>query len=242
VASRETLLADTFLRLADNLVDDFDVIDVLSTLSSRCVELLGAAASGILLADIGGALQVMAASNEQVNVLELFQIQSQEGPCLDAFHTGQAVAQGDLRSDNPWPRFTAMALEAGFQAVHAFPMAVRAKVLGTLNLFMTEPGPLSPSDVAVAQALAHGATLALLQNQATLDSQRLTGQLQRALNSRVTIEQAKGVISELARVGTDEAFNRLRSFARDHNAKLTDVAIALVQRTLPEADRAHLVR
>lgn len=183
----------------------------------------------------------MAASSEQANVLELFQIQSQEGPCLDAFRTGQAVAHSDLRLPSLWPRFAAMAVPAGFRSVHAFPMAVRAKVLGTLNLFMTGPGPLTSSDAVIAQALAHAATLTLLQNQAAMDSQRLTGQLQRALNSRVTIEQAKGVISELARVGTDEAFTRLRFYARSHNAKLTDVASAVIKRTLPEADRASLV-
>lgn len=239
--SRETLLADTFLGLADTLVDEFDVVDVLSTLSARCVELLDAAATGILLVDARGALRVMAASSEQANVLELFQVQSQEGPCMDAFCTGQAVAHADLLRDNPWPRFAAMALSAGFRSVHAFPMVVRAKVLGTLNLFMTEAGPLFTSDATIAQALAHAATLTLLQNQATMDLQRVTAQLQKALNSRVIIEQAKGVISELARVGTDEAFTRLRSYARSHNAKLTDIASALVARTLPEADRAELV-
>jgi len=235
------LLANTFLTLADTLVDDFDVVDVLSTLSGRCVDVLGAAASGILLADPRGALRVMAASSEQANVVELFQVQNDEGPCLDAFRAGEPVANSDLQNDNPWPRFATMALQAGFRSVHAFPMVVRAKVLGTLNLFMTGPQPLTGSDVIVAQALAQAATLALLQNHAALDSQRLTAQLQTALDSRITIEQAKGVLSELARVDTDEAFARLRSFSRRHNAKLTDVASALVTRTLPETDRAQLV-
>jgi GAF domain-containing protein len=237
MANREQLLADTFLKLADTLVDDFDVIDVLTTLSGRCVELLDAAATGILLADPLGALQLMAASNEAANVLELFQLQNEEGPCLDAFRTGEAVTHGDLRGETPWPRFAAKASLAGFASVHAFPMVVRANVLGTLNLFMTEGRPLGPSDVMVAQALAHAATLALLQNRIAEDRQRLTAQLQGALNSRITIEQAKGVISEMAHVGTDEAFLRLRSYARNRNAKLTDVAAGVVNRTLPHLDR-----
>jgi hypothetical protein len=240
MANREQLLADTFLKLADTLVDDFDVIEVLTTLSGRCVELLDAAATGVLLADASGALEVMAASNEAANVLELFQIQNEEGPCLDAFRTGQAVAHGDLQGETPWPRFAARAARAGFTSVHAFPMAVRANMLGTLNLFMAEGQPLGPSDVIVAQGLAHAATLALLQNRIAEDRQRLTAQLQGALNSRITIEQAKGVISEMAHIGTDEAFVRLRSYARNRNAKLTEVAAGVVNRTLPNADRSKL--
>jgi GAF domain-containing protein len=240
VANRETLLADTFLKLADTLIDDFDVIDVLSTLSARCVTILGAAATGILLADPHGVLQVMAASSETSNLLELFQVQNEEGPCLDAFRSGDAITNDDLRGENPWPRFALFAVDSGFLAVHAVPMRVRESVLGTMNLFMSEPGPLAPDDVAVAQALAHAATLALLQNQAAADSHRLTTQLQGALNSRIAIEQAKGVISELAHVDTDEAFVRLHSFARNHNAKLTDVANRIVGRTLLGAELAEL--
>lgn len=242
MASREALLADTFLKLADTLVDEFDVIDVLTTLSGRCVELLDAAATGILVADAGGALQVMAASSEAASLLELFQIQNDQGPCLDAFRTGHAVVGGGLGSTSPWPRFAARAAAAGFSSVQALPMALRGRVVGTLNLFMIDPGPLPAADVVVAQALADAATLALLQDRAAEDAQRLSAQLQGALDSRVMIEQAKGVISEVARIGTDEAFVRLRSYARNRNAKLTEVAAAVVNRTLPGTDRAGLTR
>ncbi len=237
---RESLLADTFLTLADTLVDDFDVIDVLSTLSDRCVTILGAAAAGILLVDSHGTLQVMAASDETTDVLELFHLQNEEGPCLDAFRSGVAVTHPDLRRPSPWPRFAVLAAASGFLSVHAFPMVVRSNVLGTMNLFMAEPGPLAPTDVAVAQALAHAATLTLLQNQAAVNSHRLTGQLQGALNSRIAIEQAKGVISELAHVDTDDAFVRLHSLARNHSAKLTDVASRVVARTLSAAELSEL--
>lgn len=240
MANRETLLADTFLKLADTLVDDFDVIEVLSTLTSRCVSILGAAATGILLADAQGVLQVMAASSETTTVLELFQVQNEEGPCLDAFRSGEVVANNDLSGESPWPRFAALAVESGFVSVYAVPMRVRDNVLGTMNLFMADPGPLAPVDAVVAQALAHAATLTLLQDRAAANSHRLTTQLQGALNSRITIEQAKGVISELAHIDTDEAFLRLHSFARNHNAKLTDVANRIVGRTLAGADLAEL--
>jgi len=242
VPTRELLLADTFLTLADTLVDDFDVVDVLTTLSGRCVELLDAAATGILLADPAGALQVMAASSEQVSLLELFQVQNEEGPCLDAFRSGQAVVHPDLAACSRWPRFGPLSIEAGFRAVHAFPMRVRTDTLGTLNLFMTTPGPLRPDDVVVAQALAHAAALALIQNRSNQDAHRMTAQLQGALNSRIAIEQAKGVISEVAGIAPDEAFNRLRAFSRNRNAKLTDVSVRLVNRSLPPADRATLVK
>lgn len=242
MTTREALLADTFLKLADTLVDAFDVIEVLTTLTGRCVELLDAAATGILLADAQGHLQVMAASTESVNLLELFQVQNDQGPCLDSFRTGKAVIHGDLGAGSPWPQFGRKAIEAGLPSVHAFPMAVRGIVVGTMNLFMDSPGPLRADDVVIAQALAHAATLALLQNQATEDAQRLTAQLQGALNSRVTIEQAKGVLSEIAHIGTDEAFVRLRAYARNHNARLTDVAVAVANRTLPETALAVLGR
>jgi GAF domain-containing protein len=241
MASREALLADTFVQLADTLVDDFDVIDLLTMLSQRSVDLLDAAASGILFADVHGRLQVVAASSEQANVLELFQIQNEEGPCMDAFRTGKAVVHGDLSERSPWPRFAPRAIEEGLPSVHAFPMRVRTTVLGTLNLFMDSPGPLSDADVTVAQALAHAATIALLQNRAAMDANRLTAELQGALNSRITIEQAKGAIAERAGVGMDEAFRRLRSYARNHGRKLTDVAEAVVARTLTDDESAVLL-
>jgi transcriptional regulator with GAF, ATPase, and Fis domain len=242
MATREELLATTFLQLADTLVDDFDVVELLTMLSDRCVELLDSAATGIMLANARGDLQVMAASSEDANVLELFQIQNEEGPCLDAFRSGQPVVHADLGRGSPWPRFGELATSAGLPSVHAFPMRVRSHVLGTLNLFMAASGPLSDADVVVAQALAHAATLALLHNEAARDSHRLTAQLQGALNSRVTIEQAKGAIAERAGIGTDEAFSRLRQYARNHNEKLTDVATGVVARTLPDAVLAELGR
>jgi hypothetical protein len=242
MATREELLARTFLQLADSLVDDFDVVELLTMLSDRCVELLDATATGIMVADAGGTLQVMAASSEDAKLLELFQIQNEEGPCLDAFRSGQPVVHANLAAGSPWPRFGELAVSAALPSVHAFPMRVRTRVLGSLNLFMASPGLLSDADIVVAQALAHAATLALLHNAAVRDSQRVTAQLEGALNSRITIEQAKGALAERANIGTDEAFARLRHFARDHSLKLTDVATGVVTRTLPAAVLSSLGR
>lgn len=242
MATREEILAETFLQLADTVVDDFDVIELLTMLSGRCVDLLDASATGILLVDIHGTLQVVAASSETATLLELFQLQNEEGPCLDAFRTGKAVVHGDLAAESPWPNFARAAVESGFLSVHAFPMRLRETVLGTLNLFMAKAEPLSDADVAVAQALAHAATIALLHDKAATDLHQLTAQLQGALNSRVTIEQAKGTIAERAGVGMDEAFERLRSYAREHNSKLTDIAQAVVAHTLSTAEIETLVR
>jgi GAF domain-containing protein len=236
VATREELLAQTFVDLADTLVDDFDVIELLTMLSERCVELLGASGTGILLGNQHDTLQMIAASSEQAQLLELFQIQNREGPCLDCFRSGLPVVHPDLATTNPWPRFGAVALAAGLPSVHAFPMRLRDRVVGTLNLFMAEPRPLSEADIAVAQALAHAASIAILQDNAAREALTTVGQFQHALNSRVTIEQAKGVLSERAAITTDEAFSRLRAYARNHNIKLSSLATALVDRTLSDTE------
>lgn len=242
MAAREELLAETFLQLADTIVDDFDVIELLTMLSSRCVELLDASASGILIADIHGSLQVLAASSEKANLLELFQIQNEEGPCLDAFHSGKAVVHENLAGPSPWPSFAGAATAVGLRSVHAFPMRLRATVLGTLNLFRAQPGTLSDADVLVAQALAHAATIALLQDKTASDLHQLTAQLQGALNSRVIIEQAKGIIAERADIEMDEAFERLRAYARKRHTKLADIAEAVVTHTLASTEIETLIR
>ncbi|MDQ6614951.1 MAG: GAF and ANTAR domain-containing protein [Actinomycetota bacterium] len=241
MATREVLLAQTFVELADTLVDDFDVIELLTMLSERCVELLGAAGTGILLGDQRGRLQVIAASSEAAQLLELFQLQNSEGPCLDCYRSGEPVVHPDLATANPWPAFGPVALAAGLPSVHAFPMRLRDQVVGTLNLFMAEARPLSAPDIAVAQALAHAASIAILQDHAARDSRTTVGQFQHALNSRVAIEQAKGVLSERAGITMDEAFARLRAHARSHNLKLSSLAASLVERTLPDDQMSSIV-
>jgi GAF domain-containing protein len=230
---RETLTTATFVEIVDTLVSDFDVIEVLTLLSSRCVEILGAAAAGILLADSSGQLRVIGASSEQIEILELFQIQNDDGPCLECFHSGRVVLNGDLRSGARWPAFAAESVAAGFPSVCAVPLRLNALTLGCLNLFLAEPTPLSPQDVALAQALGDVASIAIVQDRATREAALREGQLQRALDSRIAIEQAKGMIAERNAVGMDEAFARLRAFARDSNRGLTEVAEAFVAGTIP---------
>ncbi len=226
---REARVGRAFVQIIDTLVDDFDVIDLLTTLATRTVDVVGAAEAGILLAGPDRHLQLMAASNEPVQLLELYQLQNREGPCLDCYSTGEPVIAPDLRAETPWPRFAAECVSAGFPSVCALPIRLRDAVLGCLNLFMTEPGGLSSNDVALAQALADVACIAILQNQTAAEASQREQQLQRALDSRVSIEQAKGMIAERARVDMHEAFSRLRGYSRDNNLRLTEVAVGLVQ-------------
>ena len=226
------LLSDAFVELADTLVADFDVIDFLHLLTERSVQLLGASAAGVLLADPRGELRLVAASTEAARVLELFQLQNDQGPCLDCFRAGQPVAAADLTaSGQRWPQFAAAARQAGFAAVQAVPMRLRAQVIGALNLFQAAPGGLGREDVRVGQALADVATIGLLQQRSTRRSETLSEQLQGALNSRVAIEQAKGKLAERLGLDMDQAFTLLRSYARRRNLRLSDLAQAVIDGT-----------
>ena len=225
---RQALMATTFVEIVDTLVGDFDVVEVLTVLTSRCVELLDAAAAGILLADADGHLRVIGASTEQIELLELFQIQNDEGPCLDCYRTGAVVANADIESESPWPQFAAESVAGGFPSVCAVPLRLKDFILGCLNLFMTKPVPLADSDIALAQALADVASIAIVQDQAARDAAIREGQLQHALDSRIAIEQAKGMVAERDAVGMDEAFSRLRRYSRNTNQRLTDVAAGVV--------------
>ena len=168
--SREALLARTLVELADTLVDDFDVVELLTRLADRCVDVLDVAAAGLMLVAPDGDLRVMASSSEAMRLLELFELQAHEGPCLDCYRTGQPVVNQDLATVNGrWPRFAAEALAAGFHSVHALPLRLRGTVIGALNLFHIEPGEMRPADVDAAQALADVATIAILQHRATLE-------------------------------------------------------------------------
>ncbi|MGW7045060.1 GAF and ANTAR domain-containing protein [Streptomyces avermitilis] len=230
----QQLLAKTFVELADSLVADFDLIDFLRLLTDRCVGMLDASAAGVLLADRNGELRVMAASDEQVRLLELFQLQNDEGPCLDCFRTGAPVTVPDLSAVTArWPRFAVQARRSGFGAVQALPMRLRDEVVGALNLFRATPGPFDPAATPLAQALADVATISLLQQRTAHRSTVLNEQLQTALNSRVLIEQAKGKLAERQGVDMERAFTALRTYARAHNRRLSDVARAFIDNSEP---------
>ena len=238
---KETLLVETFVVLADTLVDDFDVIDTLTTLVARTIDLLGAAAAGILLAGPQGDLHVVAASSEAARLLELLQLQTAQGPCLDCVTTGRPVHGDDLSTTSRWPRFAPAAVDAGFLSVAAIPLRLRDRVIGGLNMFMAEPAEVGDDDLRAAQALAAVATIAILQDRAVRDAQRIAVQLQGALDSRTTIEQAKGMLAERAGIDMDEAFNRLRRYSRDANVRLTALAAKVVRGDLPREATSALM-
>jgi transcriptional regulator with GAF, ATPase, and Fis domain len=222
-------LAEAFVELADTLVDDFDVVDFLHQVTVRCADVLGVAAAGVLLTDQRGTLQVVAASTEQTRLLELLQLQTDEGPCPECFHTGRPIAVADLNSTaGRWPRFAAQAARIGFASVHALPMRLRTDVIGALNLFGTRPGALDADTIRLGQALADVATIGLLQARSIHQRDALAEQLQTALNSRVIIEQAKGVIAERRHLDMDQSFTLLRGTARKNNRRLSDLARAIV--------------
>jgi len=227
----EIQLSDVFVEMADTLVDDFDVIDFLHTLTERCVQLLGVSAAGLLLTNEDDTLQVVAASSERTRLLELFQLQTDQGPCVDCFRTGQPISVTDLPTAGRWPRFTAAAAEVGFAAVHALPMRLRTEVIGALNLFDTGPSALDDDKLRIGQALADVATIGLLQQRAIHRRDALTEQLQTALNSRILIEQAKGVLAERLHLDVAEAFTVLRDGARSNNRRLSELAQAIVDGT-----------
>jgi GAF domain-containing protein len=225
------LLSETFVELTDTLVADFDIIDFLHLLTDRSAALLDVSAAGLLLADPRGKLRVVAASSEAARLLELFQLQNEQGPCLDCFVSGQPVSAADLSTDKRWPVFAAAAGQAGFAAVQALPMRLREQVIGALNLFRSAPGNLEPATVRVGQALADVATIGLLHQRSVRRSETLNEQLQTALNNRVVIEQAKGKLAERFGLDMDEAFGLLREHSRSKNVRLSELAREFVNGT-----------
>ena len=234
--TRESSVVQMLVELADTLVEDFDVVELLTGLADRCVKLLGVSAAGVMLASPDGELRLMASSNEAMRILELFELQADEGPCLDAFHTGPAHRTREpARGSGRWPRFSAAALEAGFGSVFALPLRVRHATIGALNLFRSpEEAPMADADVVMVRRCSPtwppspSSSAGPVLGTDPRPNEQLTG----ALESRVVIEQAKGVIAERAGVDLAEAFSRLRRYARNHNLRLTDVAQASIDGTL----------
>jgi hypothetical protein len=235
--NREEWLAHTFVEMADTLVADFDLIDFMSVLVERCAELLDSAEVGLALAAGRGELRVMASSTERMRALELIEVQDDEGPCRDCLITGEQVLNQRLvDADGRWPRFAHEAREAGFQMVHALPLRLRRDVIGAMNIFSPELRELSREDVNLTQALADVATIGILQERAVKHGTDLASQLQGALNSRIVIEQAKGIVAERRHVDMDQAFAALRSYARSNRTQLSEVARAIIDHSLAPAD------
>ena len=230
---REQRLAQVFVELADTLVEEFDVVDFLQVLTERCVELVDTDAAGLMLDDQRGALQVVAYTDESARLLELFELQREQGPCLECFATGAVIANIDLRdAANRWPVFAEAARDVGFAMSHAVPMRLRSQVIGALNLFSIEPRPLTEEHLAVVQGLADIATIGLLHERAMNDQVLLSEQLQTALHSRIAIEQAKGILSAQAGTDVTAAFQLMRTSARRSGTPLTAVATAVINGSL----------
>jgi len=237
MAATDRRVRETFIELTDTLVTDFNILEFLERLADRCTELLGVGASGVLLADQDGVLDLMAASTKNARLLVRYQLQNAEGPGLDAYRLGRQVQRADLADSDPrWPRFAFAARAAGFAAVHALPMRLREQAVGALNLFSAAPGPLDEKTVTLAQALADAATIGIVHQRALARQEILARQLQAALSSRIVIEQAKGFLAERLGVSVEAAFATLRSFARDHNRKLADVAAEVIDGRLDLAE------
>ncbi len=225
-------LTRVFVEMADTLVDGFDMVEFLHLLAGRCVDVLNVSAAGLLLTDQCGALRWVAASTEQTRLLVMSELETSEGPCVDCFGTGRPVAVADLTAAvGRWPRFAARALEAGFASVQALPMRLRTDVIGALGLFSAQPGALPEDTIRVGQALADVATIGLLQARSIRHYETLAEQLQNALNSRIVIEQAKGVLAERHNIDMGCAFAMLRTGARNHNRRLSDLASGIVDGT-----------
>jgi len=222
-------MATVFVEVADTLVADFDLIEFLHSVAGHAADITGGGAAGVLLTGGDGTLHHVGASGEDARLLELFQIQNAEGPCLDCSRTGQPVVVPDLdQARDRWPSFVPRALAAGMVSVHAFPMRLRDRVIGGLNVFQTHRQELADDDVRVLQALADMATIALIQEQAVSRAEVLTEQLQVALNSRIVLEQAKGAVARTFDITVDEAFALLRAHSRSARRRLTDVAHEVV--------------
>ncbi len=231
--SREARLSAAFVKLADTLIAEYDMVDLLDVLVREATGLVDSDAGGLMIADSSGQLQLVASTSEEADFVEINQLNAGAGPCVDCFNTGTPVSVGNIAADGDrWPLFRDAAHERGFHSMHAFPMRLRGQVIGTMNLFSTTLGQLTDSDIAVAQALADVATIGILQERSIRDTSIVTEQLQRALDSRIVIEQAKGVIAEQGGVDMDTAFKILRSYARSHSRSLRAVADDIADRSL----------
>ena len=232
-ASREAQLSAAFVKLADTLTADFDVVDLLHTLVEECARILDTEAGGIMVLDPAGDLQLVASTSEEASLVEIMQLNAGSGPCVEAFTSGKTVTVGDIeKSGGRWPDFRDEALKQGFKSVHATPMRLRGRVLGAMNLFSTRVGELNEADVIVAQALADVASIGILQERSSREKEIVSEQLQYALDTRILVEQAKGVLFESTTMTLDESFGSLRVYARDHGMTLRAVASDVIDRTI----------
>ncbi len=230
-STHDELLFATLIELADTTITGFDLMSLADRLVGACVEVLGVTAAGIMLADQDSSLRVFASTDEEARMLELFELQNNDGPCLDAFRTGRAVEGVDLSLFTArWPRFAAAALSAGIKTAYGVPMRLRDQTIGALNLFLAGTEPFGFHELEVARVMADMATIGIINHWSIRNQEVLTGQLQSALNTRVIIEQAKGVLAEREGLSMGEAFEYLRHTARSSQRPIAEVATDTVNR------------
>lgn len=241
--TREHQLVDAFVSLTDSLVSDYDVVELLQTLVDNAAELFDAQAAGILLVNPQQELEVVASTSERSSFIGLMQLRAGEGPCVEAFATGETVSVEDPEEmQRRWPLFAATSAQQGYASVHSIPLRLRDSTLGSMNLFRETTGALNTTDAVAARALTDVATISILQQRTTEHAVLVQQQLQHALDSRIAIEQAKGFLAHTHQIDPDAAFDMLRSYARSQQARIAETARHVVDRrvTIP-AVQPHAV-
>lgn len=234
--TREQRINEAFVKVAGTLMEQYDVVDLLSALVEECTDLLDIQAGGLLIANNLGELELIASTSEEAEFVEVMQLAAGAGPCVDCFETGVQVSVGDIEaSAGRWPEFEKAALRKGFRAIHATPMRIRGSIIGSLNLLGTRPVVLSERDAALAQALADVAVIGILQERSLRDVNFVNEQLQLALDTRILVEQAKGVLAQQEKLTMDEAFTALRNYSRVNGTSLRTSARDLINRRLDTA-------
>ncbi len=231
--SRESRLIAAFVAVADTGTADHTAVELLHSVVEVCANTLDIESVGLVLADSDGNLELVSSTNESTDLVERVQLASADGPCVECFGTATAVSVPDLAASSPlWPAFREAAVSRGFRSAHSTPMRAHGAVFGTIDLFDVAQGKLSTADADIAQALADVATISIMQLRDSAHSHRVVEQLQKALDSRVLIEQAKGVVAHASSITTEEAFFVLRRYARNHNLTLRYVAEAVTARRI----------
>ena len=230
VPNPETLL-DSLERFAAALTSGYGIGDVLHNLTEEMAEVLDLSGAGVTLVH-DGQQRFVTAAVEAIATLERVQETWQKGPCIDAVASAAPVAVPDLAAEDAgsrWPDYTIAAKTAVIQAVAGIPMLAEGAAIGAINLYDSQPRNWSPEDLRVATIFASIATGYLAHASSARQQQRTAEQLQQALNTRLIIEQAKGVLATQQETTVDEAFERLRKYAREHNARIHDVSRAVVK-------------
>ncbi len=225
-------LLEAYESFGRALLRPYEIGDVLYRLTDQVVEVLDIDGSGVCLAPNGGGLQLLSATDHHVAAIEDTQLTAGTGPILSAYETGEQVRVDDLVDANDWPEFTRFAVDRGMRAVASLPMPVDERRIGALDLFRAEAHVWTDEEMQAAQGLANMASAYVLNHQALSESRTLAGQLQTALDSRIIVEQAKGLLAGRHGLTPNDAFGRLRQYARARGDRLHDVCRHVVEGTL----------